>query len=93
MAAERLNMRCVRDVLRVHFVSKQSPSAIANSQGCGRSTVRDYIGRAKKNNLNWELIERLTDQELEVSLGFKSFARANWLSEKKEKFWKVVDET
>ena len=76
-------MRCVRDILRVYFVSKQSPAAIAKSQGCGRSTVRDYIARAKQNDLTWDLVEKLTDQELEISLGFKSFERATWLSEKK----------
>ena len=84
MAAERLDMRCVRDVLRLHFVSKQSPNAIAQSQGCGRTTVRDYIARANKHGLNkWELIEQLSDPELEIRLGFKSFAHATWQNDKK----------
>ena len=84
MAAERLDMRCVRDVLRLHFVSKQSPKSIARSQGCGRTTVRDYIARANKYRLDkWELIESLSDQELEISLGFKSYAHATWQSETK----------
>ena len=77
-------MRCVRDVLRLHFVSKQSPKSIARSQGCGRTTVRDYIARANKYGLaTWDLIEVLSDQELEISLGFKSYAHATWQSETK----------
>lgn len=83
MAAERLDMRCVRDVLRLHFVSHHSPSAIAKSQGCGRTTVREYVLRANKNNLSWEQIEKLSDHELETRLGFKSFVNITWLSEVK----------
>ena len=77
-------MRCVRDVLRLHFVFKQSSKAIAKSQGCGRTTVREYITRANKYSLlNWESIEKLTDPELEIRLGFKHFVHASWQSEKK----------
>jgi len=74
-------MRCVRDVLRLHFVFQQSPKTIAHAQGCGRTTVRDYIARANKYNLSsWGLIESLTDQELERRLGFKSSAQhASWM--------------
>lgn len=92
MAAERLDMRSVRDVLRLHFLHKQSPRAIVQSQKCGRTTVRDYIARANKNGLtDWESIEKLSDQELEIRLGFKSFSQATWLSEKKAMpDWSVV---
>jgi transposase len=85
-------MRCVRDVLRLHFVSKQSPTSIAQSEGCGRTTVRDYLTRANKYGLtDWESVERLSDQELELRLGFKTFAHATWLSEKKAMpDWSVV---
>src|SRR5258708_6947837 len=76
-------MRCVRDLLRCHFAFNQSPSVIAKSQGCGRTTVREYIARAKKNNLNWELVESLNDHDLELAMGFKFFERASWLSEVK----------
>jgi transposase len=84
MAAERLDMRRVRDVLRLHFVFGQSPRAIAKSLGCGRTTVRDYLSRANKYNLyKWEDIEGLSDQELEARLGFTIFPKAMWLNAKK----------
>lgn len=79
-----MDMRCVRDVLRLYFVSKQSPNVIAQSQGCGRTTVRDYIARANNNGLDkWELIDKLSDPELENKLGFKSYVHATWQSDKK----------
>jgi len=73
MAKERLDMRLVRDVLRLHFVQKQSPRTIIQSQACGRTTVRDYIQMANTNGLySWAEIEALSDVELEIRLGFKS---------------------
>lgn len=77
-------MRSVRDVLRLHFVSNQSPNTIAQAQGCGRTTVREYIARANKYSLyKWELIEKLSDAELEIQLGFKTYAHATWQNDKK----------
>lgn len=77
-------MRSVRDVLRLHFVSALSPTAIATSQGCGRTTVREYLGRALKAEItNWAMIEVLSDQELELKLGFKSYLQARWQDESK----------
>lgn len=73
MAQERLDMRLVRDVLRLHFVQKQSPRTIIQSQACGRTTVREYIQRANSSGLcDWASVEALSDVELEIRLGFKS---------------------
>ena len=77
-------MRCVRDVLRLHFVLKQSPRSIARSAVCGRTTAQNYIARANKNNLcDYESVEKLNDEELALRLGFKSYAHATWQDEKK----------
>ncbi len=85
-------MRCVRDVLRLHFVFRQSPRVIAQSQRCGRTTVRDYIKRANKYNLtSWEAVAAISDQELEARLGFTPLAQASWRSDKKAMpEWSVV---
>ena len=84
MAAERMDMRCVRDVLRLHLISKQSPRVIARSLNCGRTTVRGYVDRANKYRLyDWDLIETMSDQDLACRLGFKSFAHATWQDETK----------
>lgn len=84
MAAERLDMRRVRDVLRLHFLFKQSARVIAGSIRCGRTTIQDYVKRAKENGiLDFESIENLSEQELEIRLGFKSVVHAQWQNEKK----------
>lgn len=84
MAAERLEMRSVRDVLRLHFMFGQSPRVIAKSLGCGRTTVRDYLSRLSKSNLqNWEEIEKISDDEIELRLGFKIFSKASWVGDEK----------
>jgi transposase len=76
-------MRSVRDVLRLHFVNQYSPRRIASSLGCGRTTVREYLERVNNTDLdNWDAIEKLSDLELEIRLGFKS-ARAQWFRDKK----------
>lgn len=83
MAAERLNVRSVREILRLHFSIGQSPRQIAK-QGYKRRTVRDYIERANKFGLtNWDEIEPLPEQELERRLGFKLITGMTWLAKDK----------
>ena len=89
MAAERLSVRCIRDVLRLHFVESRSPRSIARSLGCGRTTVRDYLNRIKNGELTWETIQALNDLELEVRLGFKDTV-APRAREKPMPDWSVV---
>lgn len=83
MAAERLDMRSVREILRLHFSCGQSPRQIAKL-GYGRTTVRDYIARANRNGLTgWEIIEALSEQQLEIRLGFKVITGLAWLQNDK----------
>lgn len=78
-------MRCVREVLRLHFVLNQSPRKISQSLGCGRTTVQEYLSRAKKSGVDdWRSVEGLSDSELEILLGFKSFKNITWKNETKE---------
>ncbi len=91
MAAERLSVRCIRDVLRLHFEEGQSPRVIAKSLGCGRTTVQDYLARVIKNNFTWQLAPSLSDSELEVQLGFKSGPPSSWRDlEKPIPNWTIV---
>lgn len=77
-------MRCVREVLRLHFILKQSPRKISQSLGCGRTTVQEYLARAKNSSItDWTSVESLKDSELEILLGFKSFANITWKNETK----------
>ncbi len=64
MPRERLPMRKIRDVLRLHG-DKLSKRQIAVSLNVGRTAVRDYIERAARAGLGWPLPEGLSDEDLE----------------------------
>jgi len=61
-------MRKVREVLRLSWGGKLSSRAVARSCGIGRTTVREYVQRAKKAELSWPLPEGLSDSDLEALL-------------------------
>jgi transposase len=72
MAQERLGMREVRQILQLHFEQNQSPRMIAKATNRGRTTIQDYIARAKQSALlSWDQIATVSDIELEERLGFK----------------------
>ena len=55
MAKERLSMRKIKEVLRLHFEHQQPARQIAKSCGIARSTIKEYLDRAQKAGLNWVL--------------------------------------
>lgn len=72
MAAERLCMRNIRNVYRLHFVEQKSQSEISMSTNCGKTTVREYLQRARAAGFtNYQEIEILSDEILMERLGFK----------------------
>ena len=72
MPAERMPMRCVREILRLKHGCGATDRMIARSTGLARSTVSDYLDRAAAAGLGWPLPPMLTDAALEGLL----FARA-----------------
>lgn len=68
MVNRRINMRQIRQVLRLANESEMTQRAISRSLGISRETVRDYQMRAKALNLGWPLPEDLDDQALEARL-------------------------
>jgi len=57
-------MRKIRETLRLHFGSGLGQRPIARCLDISRTTVGDYLRRAKAANLGWPLPESLTDQQL-----------------------------
>jgi transposase len=55
MPNERLTMRKIHEILRLHFDCKLSNREIATSCLVSRSTVSDYIHRAQAAGLGWPL--------------------------------------
>lgn len=72
MAAERLCVRTIRDVYRLHFIEQRSQSQISISTNCGKTTVREYLQRARAAGFtSYQEIEILSDEILMERLGFK----------------------
>ena len=67
MAAKRLSMRKIKEVLRLR-AQGLSDRAIAQSLKLPRTTVRRYRQRAEEADIGWPLPEGLTDSALEDRL-------------------------
>ncbi|OFX22340.1 MAG: integrase [Anaeromyxobacter sp. RBG_16_69_14] len=61
MAAERLPMRKLREVIRLRLQAGQSGRAIARACGISSSTVSEYLGRIALAGLGWPLLPELDD--------------------------------
>lgn len=68
MAKERLSMRKIREILRLHYEFGFGKKPIARVCSVSPSTVVDYIRRAKAAGLSWPLPEDLDDTSLEARL-------------------------
>jgi transposase len=67
MAAERLSMRKIKEVLRLSALGR-SPGQVARSLDIGENTVRRYLRRAEEAGLGWPLEPELGDAALEARL-------------------------
>jgi transposase len=92
MPRERLSMRKIREVLRLKWDRGLSDREIALSCSMGRTTVGEYLERARRAGLTWPLDEALDDEKLEkmlfvyddrISLGLIRSA-PNWAEVHKE---------
>jgi transposase len=66
--SDRVSMRKVREVLRLHFECGRSQREIARSCAIGAGTVSDYLKRAREAGLDWESARVLGEAELESRL-------------------------
>jgi transposase len=64
MTQERLTVRKIREVLRLHHQAELSNRAIARTCKVSNSTVGEYLERAEQAGLGWPLPDDLNDQEL-----------------------------
>ena len=68
MPAERLSMRKIREIMRLKYACGLSARKIATSCNIARSTVSEYLGRAKVAGISWPISEELDDTGLEQRL-------------------------
>ncbi len=72
MPAERISMRNLREILRLHFVFGLGKRPIGRSCNLSHSTVGKYLRKAKEAGLSWPLPEDLDDAALEAKLSEKN---------------------
>jgi transposase len=68
MAAERLSMRQIREILRQKWALGLSHRAVAGSLGVGLGTITSLLTRAAATGLDWPQVQTLTDEALEGRL-------------------------
>ncbi len=68
MPREHLSMRKIREILRLKWESKLGDRPVARSCGVSRSTVSDYVRRARAAGLSWPLPEELDEDALTALL-------------------------
>ena len=75
MAAARLSMRTIREILRLKWEHHLSKKQIAVSCNIARSTITDYLRRAKRAGLTWPLPEGMDDDAKLQQILFPSQGR------------------
>jgi len=68
MAARRLSVRKIKEVLRLHHEKGLSTRQIGKSLEISRSTIREYLDRAQRAGLGWPLPSELDEASLEHRL-------------------------
>ena len=68
MAQKRICMRQIKEVLRLKYESGKSQREIKNICGIGKTTVQEYLSRAKAAGIVWPPPDGMTDAELEQRL-------------------------
>ena len=61
MPTERLSMRHIREVLRLHYSVGMSQRTVARSLGLAQGTVSKYVNRTRRAGLTWPLPTELDD--------------------------------
>jgi transposase len=68
MATERLAMHQAREILRQKLTLKRSHRDVMSAVGVSMGTVSNVVARAVALGLDWEAVEALDDEALEVRL-------------------------
>src|SRR6202795_3609668 len=68
MAAERLSMRQIREILRQKWTLGRSHREVAGHLRAGLGTVSSVERRARAAGLDWRQVEALDDEALEARL-------------------------
>lgn len=76
MPAEKLSMKKIKELLRLHYEHGLSYRELSRSLGMGLGSVSHYLKRAKGAQIKWPLPEGLNDEELRQRLFSKEVISA-----------------
>jgi len=68
MSRRRIDVRKLREIIRLHYQAGLSANKIATSVNISRSAVQEYLRRARFHELSWPLPDSLDDAQLETLL-------------------------
>jgi hypothetical protein len=68
MPARRVNMRKIREVLRLLWDCGLSQRQVSACCAVGKTTVSDCASRARRSSLSWAQVQELSDEALESRL-------------------------
>ena len=61
-------MRQIKEVLRLRSVGRCTHREISAAVGMSKSSVSEYLNRAKAAGVSWEIAQELSDAELEARM-------------------------
>lgn len=64
MPSEKLSMRKIKEILRLHYEQHRSQREISRSVDIGLGSVSHYLKRASISKISWPLPNGISDQEL-----------------------------
>lgn len=76
MTMEKLSMRKIKEILKLHFVQKESGRKIALHIGISPGSVSHYLSRARLSGITWDLAKSMDEDELYNAL-FPKIKRTN----------------
>ncbi len=68
MAAQRVSMRKIREVLRLTHEIRLSVREVSEATGVGKTAVAEYVARARVIGITWPVPTEIDDAELERRL-------------------------
>ena len=77
MPTNRITMRRIREVLRLHLQAELSYTEVSSALKISKSVVGKYVSLARAASVDWVIAEGLSDEELEARLYRPALPRAS----------------
>ncbi len=80
MPQQRLDIRMIKDILRLKYSAALSHEAIARSLGISKGVVAKYLGLAGAAGLDWAAVAELDEAGLSAGCSGAAPPRRRWSS-------------